>query len=295
MAPTRGFGGRILSVVESTEGTTPTNPAYIKYSDHVSAVELSIDPKNEAYMDIGSYDVASFIAGLPEYGLKVTYLLHSNRKTQLDDAIVRQSNNTLKSQSIEVSVGLDDAAPGYYTVKGAKADSAMVKFEVGKPIEVTLTYKALDVTPASVAPSIGTGSRESASLGALCVASTSAILRDGAAIAYITRSADFTVSNGLTAEGTDNQSGPKVLFEGKREVKGNADTTTDDGGVALAQAVKDGTEATFSFRFGTTGAPQYDLTGARWDNFVLPLNAGEGYVKRAVPFTAKAATAGTVA
>lgn len=295
MAPTRGFGGRALSVVETTPGTTPANPTFIKFSDYVQSVELSVDPKHETYMDIGSYDPGTFVQGLAEYGVKVTYLLHTNRKTQLDDAISRQADNTLKSHTIEVSVGLDDAAPGYFTATGAKAESTTVKFEVGKPIEVSTTYKALAVTAASSAPSVGSGSRETAALGALCVGATSSVLRGGAAVAYVTRSAEFTVSHSLTVEGTDAQAGPKVIFEGKRESKGSADITVDDGGVALANAVKNGTEATMSFRFGTTGAPQYDFASARFDNFTLPLNASEGFVKRAMPWTALTATPGTVA
>lgn len=295
MAATRGFGGRLLWVNETTEGTTPTDPVYKKVSDHVQSVELSMDPKNEVYHDIGSYDPASFVAGLPEYGLKFTYLLHTNRKDTLDEAINRQANNTLKSKSFEVSAGLDDSTVGYYTVKGAKPDSVTTKFEVGKPVEVTETYKALSVTRATSAPSIGTGSRESAALGALCVGATSSIERGGADVALITRMAEFTVSHSLTIEGTDNQTNPKAIFEGKRECKGSCDISVDDGGVALADAVMNGTEASVVFKFGSTGAPQYTFTTTRWDNFVLPLNAGEAYIKRACPWTALSATTGTVA
>lgn len=294
MAVTRGFGGRALWVDEATEGTTPTNPAFKKFSEHVSSVEVSMDPKHELYYDIGSYDPASFVQGLPEYGLKVTYLLHTDRKNTMDDAINRQSNNTLKSKTIEVSAGLDDATAGYYTVTGAKPDSVSVKFEVGKPIEVTETYKALGIARSTSAPSIGTGSRESAALGALCVGATSAILRGGSAVAYITRAAEFTVSHGLFVEGTDGQAAPKAIFEGRREMKGSVDITLDDGGVAIANTVMAGTEATMSYRFGASGAPKVDFTAVRFDNFAIPLDASEGLVKRGMTWTAKGATTGTV-
>lgn len=290
----RGFGGRILSVVETTPGTTPTNPAFIKFSDYVQSVQVSMDPAFKEWRDIGDYDAATFVAGLPSYGVKVSYLLHSNRKTQLDDAINRQSDNTLKSHTIEVSVARDDTNVGYYTLKGCKAESAKPVGTVGDAVVVEITYKALSLTRASAEPSIGTGSRETAALGALCTFSTSRVLRGGSNLAYITRSAEFTVSHSLTVHGTDNQTDPKAIFEGDRQVTGRADITLDDGGVALADAVMAGTAASVEFRFGSTGAPQYTLNNVIWENLDIDLSVGEGVVMSGVPFRARSSGSGAI-
>lgn len=295
----RGFGGRILSVVETTAGTTPTNPAFIKFSDHVQSVSISIDPAIGEWRNIGDYDAASFVAGLPAYGVKVSYLLHVDRKTQLDDAINRESNNTMKSQTIEVMVDGDGATVGYYTFTGAQAEDASVKEEVGKPTMVEITYKALALARATSAPSVGSGSRESSALGALATAATGSVTRGGVALAYITRSAEFRVSHALQVEGTDAQTNPKAIFAGQRQVTGRADISLDDGGVAIADAVVALTGASVVFNLGPAGAPKFTLNNVVWESFELPLGVTDGVIIQGVPFRARssgsgAITAGTV-
>jgi hypothetical protein len=294
----RGFSGRVLSVVETTPGTTPTNPALIKFSDHVQSVQVSLDPALEEWRDIGDYDAQSFVGGLPMYGVKISYVLHVNRKTQLDDAIVRQSDNTLKSQTIEVAVGLDDATPGYLVLKGCKADRASCKPEVGKPAVVEITYKALSHATSQV--TIGSGSRESSALGSLSVFSATAITRGGSALAYVTRGAMFEVNNNLRVEGTDNQSDPKAIFEGSRQVSGSADITLDDGTATIAAAVTGLTGAQMVFSLGASGAPKYTLNNCVWEKLDVDMNVNDGVIVSSVPFRARkssgsdAITAGTV-
>lgn len=293
----RGFGGRLLSVVEVTEGTTPADPVYIKFSDYVQSVSISLDPQLEEWRDIGDYDAASFVAGLPAYGLRVSFLLHTLRKTQLDAAVNRNANNSVASHSIEVSVNRDGTTVGYYTVKGAKADEVTVKGEVGKPTIVEVTYKALSIARATVEPTIGVGSRETAALSALSVFSASSITRDGSALGFITRSAEFRVSHSLEAHGTDNQTNPKAIFEGIRQVTGRADVTLDDGGVALADAVMALTGAAVVFNLGAAGAPKFTLVNVVWENLEIPLGATDGVIIQGVPFRARGQatiTAGTV-
>jgi hypothetical protein len=293
----RGFGGRILSVVESTPGTTPSNPALIKFSDFVQSVSLSLDPAFTEWRDIGDYDPSQLVAGLPIYGVKVVYALHVNRKTQADDAMNRQADNSVKSQTIEVAVNLDGTTVGYFTLTGCKAEQATVKTEPGKPAIVELSYKALAVARATSAPSIGSGSRESAALGALSVFSASTITRGGSSLGYITRSAEFMVSHALRVDGTDGQVNPKAIFEGQRQVTGKADITLDDGGVALGDAVMAGTAASVVFSLGAAGAPKFTLANVQWDKFDLPLNVSDGVIMAGVPFRAvgpTAITTGTV-
>lgn len=290
----RGFGGRVLSVVETTPGTTPTNPALIKFSDHIQSVSLSLDPQFKEWRDIGDYDAASFVAGLPMYGLKVSYLLHTNRKTQADDAMNRQADNTCKSQTIEISVNRDDATVGYFRLLGAKAEDCQVKGTVGDAILVEVTYKALSATRATVEPSIGTGSRETAALGALCTFATSSITRGGSALGYITRSAEFRVSHALQVLGTDNQVDPKAIFEGERQVTGKADISLDDGGVALADAVMAGTGATVIFNCGGAGAPKFTLNNVIWENLNIDLAPDQGVVLPSVPFRARSSGSGAL-
>lgn len=283
----RGFGGRILSVVETTPGTTPTNPALIKYSDHVQSVSVSLDPALSEWRDIGDYDAVSFVAGLPIYGVKVSYLLHTTRKTQLDDAVNRQADNSVKSHTIEVAVNLDDTSIGYLVLQGAKADKATCKVEVGKPVMVEITYKALHYSTSQV--TIGSGSRESATLGGLAVMSASAITRGGSSLAYITRSAEFSVSHGLKPEGTDGQTDPKAIFEGIRQVTGTADITLDDGAATIAAAVTGLTGASVVFSLGTTGAPKYTLANVVWDKLDVGINEKDGAIFANVPFRARGA------
>lgn len=290
----RGFGGRLLSVVESTPGTTPSNPAMIKFSDFVQSVSISLDPALTEWRDIGDYDATAFVAGLPAYGLKVSYLLHIDRKTQVDDAINRQSDNSVKSQTVEVSVNRDDVTVGYFRLLGAKAEEVSVRGEVGQPTMVEITYKGLNMTRATAEPSVGSGSRETAALGALSVFSTSSITRGGSAVAYITRSAEFRVSHSLTPHGTDNQVNPKAIFEGVRQVTGRADITIDDGGVTIADAVMALTGATVLFNCGSTGAPKFTINNAVWENLDLSLGVNEGVVMAGVPFRARSSGSGAI-
>lgn len=298
MGASRGFGGRALWVLETTEGTTPTNPVYKKFSDHVQSVALSFDPNLEEWRDIGDYDAASLESGLPVQGVKISFLLHTNRKDPVDDAVARQANNSVKSYSIEVGVDIDGAAPGFFTLLGSKASDVTVKCEVGKPTMVEITYSSLSSSRVTSAPSVGTGSRESAALGALTRFKTSTIRRGGSAVAYITRSAEFKVSHKFDIQGTDGQTQPKAIFEGGREVTGKMDISIDDGGVALSDAVMNGTAASVEFNLGSTGAPKFTLANVQWENLEIPLDAERGVIITGVPFRAKgsaAITAGTVA
>ena len=289
----RGF----LSVVETVPGTTPANPALIKFSDFVQSVSVSLDPANQEYRDIGDFDAAALVAGLPVYGVKVSYLLHVNRKTQLDDAIDRQSDNSLKSLTLEVALNRDDATVGYFTFTGCKPEDVQVKVEVGKPTMVEVTYKALANSRATAEPSVGSGSRETAALGSLSVMSATTITRGGSALGYITRAAEFRVSHALRIEGTDGQVNPKAIFEGIRQVTGKADISLDDGGVALADAVMAGTAASVVFNLGAAGAPKFTLANVQYENVEIALGASDGVVITGVPFRARgsgAITTGTV-
>ena len=290
----RGFGGRILSVVETTPGTTPTNPALIKFSDHVQSVSISLDPALTEWRDIGDYDAASFVKGLPVYGVKVSYLLHIDRKVQHDDAIERQSDNSLKSQTIEVSMNRDDSTVGYFTLTGCKAEDIVVGGEVGQPTMVEITYKALAVARVTAEPSVGSGSRETDALGALSTFATGSITRGGSALAYVTRRAEFRVSHSLTVHGTDGQVNPKVIFEGPRQVTGSADITIDDGGVTLADAVLDLTGASVVFNLGPSTAPKVTINNAVWERLELPLGVSEGVVLTNVPFRARSSGSGAI-
>lgn len=292
---TRGFGGRVLIVNEVTEGVFPTNPALQKLSDHVQSVAYSLDPDAQEYRDIGDFDVATFIPGLPSYGLKVTYLLHTDRKSYVDSAMNRLANNGLQSHSIEVAVGLDGANVGYFLFRGAKAESAEVKGEVGKATLVEVSYRCLAVDITSTAPAIGTGSRESAALGAVCRFATSTILRGGTPLGFITRGASLKVTHKLEVEGTDGQAGPKVITEGARSVTGSVDISHDDGGVALATSVLALTESNIVFNCGATGAPSFTATAAIFKNLEGEANTTDGILKKAIPFTAKKVITGTVA
>lgn len=288
----RGFGARVLSVVEVTPGTTPTNPALIKFSDYIQSVSFSLDPALSEWRDIGDYDAGTFVAGLPVYGLKLSYLLHTGRKTQLDDAINRQSDNSLKSQTIEVMVNGDDSSIGYLTLLGAKAEEVTVKAEVGKPALVEISYKALNYSAAAV--TIGSGSRESASLSTLSLFSASGITRGGSALAYITRSAEFKVNHALKADGTDGQAGPKAIFEGIREVTGKADISIDDGGATIVAAVAALTGATVIFSLGTTGAPKFTLNNTVWESIEVPLSQDQGVIVTGVLFRARSSGSGAI-
>jgi hypothetical protein len=277
----RGFSGRILYVQEATPGTEPTNPAYVKFSDFVQSVELSMDPKDTEYRDIGSYDVQQIVQGVLEYGLKVTYLLHINRATQLNDAVARLADTTVQSSTIEVSLNQVGTTPSYFTFSGCKPETAEVKCDVGKAVEVTITYKALSCTTSNTAPAIGTGSRETAALGSLSTFAASTITRGGSQVGFITRSAKFTITNKLTIEGTDGQQGPKFLFEGGRDAKGSVDISVDDGGKALWDLIVNGTEAAILFQMGATssGAPTYTFSNARFEKANVQVKAGDAYIK----------------
>lgn len=295
MAATRHFSGRILSVVETTEGTTPTDPDYIKFSDHVSEVSLGMGANFEEYRDIGSYDVASFLEGLSEYHLKVTYLLHTDRADQLNAAIDRLANNDLESHSIEVSVDRDGATPGFFTFAGAKAESVDVTLQVGKAVEVTISYLALSGARASAEPSVGTGSRETAALSTVAHFKTSTITRGGSDVAFITRGAKLNVAHELTPEGDDNSAEPAFISVGNRKVSGTVDMSIDDGGSALADTAMDGTAADIVFDMGTTGAPSLTASNAHWKDFEITLGTRGGILTRDVPFDAESVTTGTVA
>lgn len=291
---TRGFGGRVLYVNETAEGTFPTNPSLQKFSDHVQSVSYSMDPDAQEYRDIGSFDPSLFIEGLPAYGVKVTFLLHTDRAEPATQAMNRLANSGLQSHSIEVAVGLDGANPGYFLFTGAKAESASIKGEVGKALLVEISYRCLGMTPTTAPPAIGTGSRESTALGTVCRLATGTIMRAGSPLAFLTRSIELKVAHKLTVDGTDGQVGPKFIGEGQRSTTGTVDISHDDGGVTLATNIAALQEADIVLNCGPTGAPMFTATLAHFDTFEGEANVSDGFVRKQVPFTARGVTTGTV-
>jgi len=298
MAETKGFQGRILLVKETTFGTEPTNPAYKRFSDYVQSVSLSGNPRLVQLRDIGGYDVKEFAKAVKEFGLTVEFFVQ--RDTEIKDMVVRGTDNSLPSWSIELVPDLNQTTKTYYVLTGCKPNSVELSVEGPDGVltaSVEFIVKNVTTSQSTTERNIGTGSRESAIGTAVFNFVGGKVERpSGTAFAYITRSFSATIDNGLSAM-PDYQAADviKAILEGPRKITGTASVALEDGGKTQWDNVMAAQAADIVLYFGTvTGNPKWTFSGAVFDSLEFELSADSGEIFIDRPFTAKSLTVATV-
>lgn len=157
MAYESGIRGQRLEFVrETTRGTTPTNPAWLRFSDAVQSVEFSPTASISPRGNVGSPDIANFNAGTESHEFTITYDLQQffvdgsgNPVDASGDGMKRLTDGSLPSSHTVVS---RDAAGDAGTAGGGSriytvATGALINTvdlagdpENGEPIVVTLSY-----------------------------------------------------------------------------------------------------------------------------------------------------------
>lgn len=140
--------GRLEYVREVTFGTSPTDPAWSRFSDAYQSLDFGPGATITPRRRVGDADIQAFNAGAEESSFDVTYDLQQWISSDAAvDGIVRQSNGCLESHTIVERILLGDGADGggrrLYTVAlGSKINtvSAEGEPETGNPIMITLNY-----------------------------------------------------------------------------------------------------------------------------------------------------------
>lgn len=146
--------GRTEFVRETTVGTTPSDPDWLRYSDAYQTVTpeptASISPRRR----VGSYDVQNFNAGAEDHSLSIEYDLQraiesGSTNDASFDGLARSSDGTMQSthsylqrDNLGGSGNLGGGIRGYTVGKGGKIDSVNLSGEPGEgnPVMVTLDY-----------------------------------------------------------------------------------------------------------------------------------------------------------
>lgn len=145
---------RLEFVRESTEGTTPTDPAWNLFSDQVQSVSYTPTAAISPRRSVGDPDVKDFLAGAEDHEIEITYDLQQWFTASGDpayDGMVRNSVGEVPaSHSILIRDrlgGLGEGGGGLYQytiAKGAKINSVNMggEPESGEPVIMTLSYMA---------------------------------------------------------------------------------------------------------------------------------------------------------
>ena len=143
---------RLEFVRETTEGTTPADPAWMLYSDAVQNHEASPTGSINPRGNIGTPDVVNFNAGTESHEFSVTYDLQRWFTSSGDaayDGMFRNTDGGLPASHSVVAQarsgddGVDSAGSYiYYVATGSKISSVELggEPESGEPIVVTLSY-----------------------------------------------------------------------------------------------------------------------------------------------------------
>lgn len=143
---------RLEFVRETTEGVTPTNPAWLVYSDAVQNFEVSPTASINPRSNVGTPDVVNFNAGTESHEFSVTYDLQRWFTSAGDaayDGMFRNADGALPASHSMVArarSGDDGADDGgsyiFYVATGAKIGTVTLAGEPenGEPITVTLNY-----------------------------------------------------------------------------------------------------------------------------------------------------------
>ena len=143
---------RLEFVRETTEGTTPADPAWMLYSDAVQNHEASPTGSINPRGNIGTPDVVNFNAGTESHEFSVTYDLQRWFTSSGDaayDGMFRNIDGALPASHSVVGrarAGDDGADDGgsyiFYVATGGKISSLELggEPESGEPIVVTLSY-----------------------------------------------------------------------------------------------------------------------------------------------------------
>jgi hypothetical protein len=155
---------------ESTFGSAPSNPSFLKYSDSITNFSWSSDSVNEARRSLGSADPVGFLKGPETHEITVEYDLvkwftdgSGNAEDAAYDGLVRDSDQLLpNSHTIvdrEDKGGIDSGqtvsgntsySTRIYTVaKGAYIDDVAISGDPSdsQPVTVELTYLAQKTRP----------------------------------------------------------------------------------------------------------------------------------------------------
>jgi hypothetical protein len=155
-----GIGAlRVNFVRETTPGTTPTNPAWLRFSDEISSVGGWAPNTNlAARTAVGSPDVQGFSIGAEDHELSITYALQrwltAATETPLDaiaDGLYRDANGYIKSrhsflarQDLPAPAGVDAKGVRVYTYgTGGVFQSATLSGDPGsgEPVAVEGSYR----------------------------------------------------------------------------------------------------------------------------------------------------------
>lgn len=146
--------GRAEFVRETTEGETPSDPDWLRYSDAYQSISpqpsATISPRRR----VGSEDVQNFNAGAEDHTLSIEYDLQraiesgSTNDASYDglarasDGTVPSSHSFLLRENLGGSGNLGGGVRGYWVGKGGKIDTVTLSGEPGdgNPVMVNLDY-----------------------------------------------------------------------------------------------------------------------------------------------------------
>jgi hypothetical protein len=268
-------------VLETTFGTTVTNPDYLRFSDFVQNVAPTGDAQRQSIRDWSDEDVQEFVNGIKKFGLTVEFIVQ--RATQLEDWIERDTDGRLKSWQVELSINQLGTTKTFLTLNGCKPNSVEVSTEAGDvPFRCKVEFMVKSVTTSATEPTIGTGSREAA-IGTTPYTFIGGTLErpSATAFAYITRSVTVTVNHNLGELPDINETAGeyKNFAEGIREVSGSADVAVEDGGKVQFDEAMTGTENDLELYMGTTsGDPYIKVTDVQFPDASFEFSDDEGSV-----------------
>jgi hypothetical protein len=167
-----GIGAlRANFIRETTAGTTPTDPAWLRYSDELDSVGNWVPNTNiAARTAIGTPDITGFSIGAEDHELSVAYKLQRWPSASGDasyDGLIRDANGYLPAThsflSRQILSGEGNQSGGdlhiYTYGTGGKVDTASVSGDPGdsEPVAVELSYRFEKIRSYAVSqPTAGT-------------------------------------------------------------------------------------------------------------------------------------------
>lgn len=301
-SPTIAGQSEIRFIKETSEGGgVPTSGTLRYLSDSVSRVGLRVRGNRQFLYDIGEVSKAvDTFSGVKEFELEVRFAWQDSADawTALQDWINRGSDGRLAPYAFEVGKAIDASAKAYYTLKGAKPQTAELSVDEDGLLMWTITFMVLDVATSTTQPVLGgTTTRQTSAIGSAYFSFIGGKVESpaGTALAYATANVTVTVNQNLSPLKDIGSTTVKTYVEGRREFSVRARITADDGGKALFDAVAAGTEANVVFQSSTTsGKPKITLTNTNLPEMEVASDDTGEFVSADIDRPAESITLGTV-
>ena len=290
------FQGEIRYYVETSYGvgSVPTH-AGLPISIKVLDAKISLADKNKGLRGIDAPEICYLLEQCNDYSFHLEYIPQKG-DTLFEDAVIRDGATcALKSIAFYLTTnscisptGADATA---YWIVGSINKSCKVSSSINNEYVYVMDFDVKSV----VTDSTPTGASPAVLPGEICAFNVAGVIEaNGAELAYITNSIDFTIDNGTKSYFDHDSLDKQYAFAGELNISGSCDISLNEGGGKHLSDVVNQGEFDLVVQLGGAGCPEITLENCKWKSSEIDVNISGDIMKENAPFIGKTIAYATV-